>query len=256
MIQTMSLSLQGRAARLLAGLEGGLNRIMTLWLVLAMSACSMRVGLASMSAGHTGVGTVFPYILVTIAPLLSISFAMRWFSDTDLMTAKQSRLELVGKWREVSLNEAKANPLYGPGGFMVSLLIGILLNVPVRLAEYLVAIPAIPAEVPAWLSTLHLMMTADVVVMTSLYTVVFVAALKRAPIFPALLMCVWAIDLSMQLVIAEMVTAEGLPSGVAAPLHGLLEGNVKKALISVGLWLPYLILSRRVNVTYRRRVSA
>jgi hypothetical protein len=27
-------------------------------------------------------------------------------------------------------------------------------------------------------------------------------------------------------------------------------------LISVGLWLPYLLLSRRVNVTYRSRVSA
>lgn len=255
MIQSVSLTLQGRAARLLAGLEGGLNRIMTIWLVLAMSACSMRVGLASMGAGETGVGTAFPYILVTIAPLLSISFALRWFADTDRMTSRQARFELVGKWRDVSLAEAKSNPLYGPGGLMVSLLIGILINVPVRLAEYLVSIPAIPADVPAWLSTLHVMMTADVVIMTSLYTVAFVAALKRAPIFPALLMCVWAFDLSMQVLIAEMVTAEGLPPAVAEPLHGLLEGNVKKALVSVALWLPYLILSRRVNVTYRRRVA-
>ncbi|MBW0144053.1 DUF2569 domain-containing protein [Sphingomicrobium clamense] len=252
----MSLSLSARAGRLLAGLEGGLNKIMTIWLLLAMSACSMRVGLATMGGGETGVGTAFPYILVTVAPLLSISFALKWFADTDRMSARQVRFDPVGKWQAVSLDEAKAHPLYGPNGFMVSLLIGILLNVPVRLAEYLVAIPAIPADVPAWLSTLHLLMTADVVIMTSLYTVVFVAALKRAPIFPMLLMSVWAFDLAMQLVIAELVTAEGLPVAVAEPLHALLEGNVKKVLISVGLWLPYLILSQRVNVTYRRRIAA
>jgi len=48
----------------------------------------------------------------------------------------------------------------------------------------------------------------------------------------------------------------GLPLVVADSLHSLLEGNVKKVLISVGLWLPYLLLSRRVNVTYRHRVPA
>ena len=52
--------MSARAGRLLAGLEGGLNKIMTIWLLLAMSACSMRVGLATMGAGETGVGTAFP----------------------------------------------------------------------------------------------------------------------------------------------------------------------------------------------------
>jgi len=31
---------------------------------------------------------------------------------------------------------------------------------------------------------------------------------------------------------------------------------VKKALISIAIWLPYLLLSRRVNLTYRLRVPA
>jgi hypothetical protein len=31
---------------------------------------------------------------------------------------------------------------------------------------------------------------------------------------------------------------------------------VKKVLISVTIWLPYLLLSKRVNVTYRSRVPA
>jgi hypothetical protein len=47
-----------------------------------------------------------------------------------------------------------------------------------------------------------------------------------------------------------------LPGDVAAALQTLLTGNVKKVLISVCLWLPYLLLSTRVNVTYRQRVPA
>jgi hypothetical protein len=47
-----------------------------------------------------------------------------------------------------------------------------------------------------------------------------------------------------------------LPAEVANALHSLLEGNVKKVLISAGLWLPYLLLSTRVNVTFRHRLPA
>jgi hypothetical protein len=36
----------------------------------------------------------------------------------------------------------------------------------------------------------------------------------------------------------------------------MLEGNLKKVLISVAIWLPCLLLSRRVNLTYRWRVPA
>jgi len=67
---------------------------------------------------------------------------------------------------------------------------------------------------------------------------------------------VWGIDIAMQLVAAQLIGGTpGLPASVAAPLHELIEGNVTKVLISAGLWLPYLLLSRRVNVTYRRRVA-
>ncbi|QNP43076.1 hypothetical protein H9L15_14105 [Sphingomonas daechungensis] len=56
---------------------------------------------------------------------------------------------------------------------------------------------------------------------------------------------------------AELVArTAGLPTEVANPLQSLLDGNVKKVLISIGLWLPYLLLSRRVNVTYRSRIPA
>jgi hypothetical protein len=61
----------------------------------------------------------------------------------------------------------------------------------------------------------------------------------------------------MQVVTAELVFSAGsVPPAVASALRTLLTGNVKKVLISMALWLPYLLLSKRVNVTYRRRVPA
>ena len=140
---------------------------------------------------------------------------------------------------------------------MVSLLVGMLLNVPVRALEYLAAMPALSGSIPPWLSTLHLMMTLDVVLLSSLYTIAFVAALRRVPLFPRLLAAIWAIDIAMQLGIAQAVAGTpGLPASVADALHMLLDGNVKKVLISVCLWLPYLLMSKRVNVTFRHRVEA
>jgi hypothetical protein len=41
---------------------------------------------------------------------------------------------------------------------------------------------------------------------------------------------------------------------VAGALQSLLSGNIDKVMISAALWLPYLILSERVNVTFRHRV--
>ena len=100
-------------------------------------------------------------------------------------------------------------------------------------------------------------MTIDVVILSSLYTIAFVAALRRVPLFPRLLVAIWLIDITMQLAIANAVAAtDGLPVPVAEALHTLLDGNVKKVFISVCLWLPYLLLSKRVNVTFRHRVEA
>ena len=96
-------------------------------------------------------------------------------------------------------------------------------------------------------------MTADVVLFSSLYMIAFVAALRRVPLFRDSL-AIWLSDLAMQLATAQMVAATNLPTAVATALEALLLGNVKKVLISMALWLPYLLLSTRVNVTYRHRV--
>jgi hypothetical protein len=57
------------------------------------------------------------------------------------------------------------------------------------------------------------------------------------------------------LIIARrMAAVDSLPEEVVSPLVELLQGNVIKVLISIAIWLPYLIVSRRVNLTYRSRL--
>lgn len=255
-IDAVSNHMRGRAGALLLALEGSLKQIMLFWLLLAMSACSLRVAVGVAGRATPDFSTALPYILLTVCPLLSMALALKWFAHGDSFAQPTTRLARLGRWRSVSRNEAMAHPLYGASGIMVSLLIGMLLNLPVRAMEYLVAIPALAGKVPGWLSALHFMMTFDVVLMSCLYTIAFVAALRRVPLFPRLLAAIWLTDLAMQLITAKVVMASGIPASVAQPLHVLLDGNAKKALISIGLWLPYLLLSKRVNVTYRHRVEA
>ena len=238
-------------------LEGNLDRILKAWLLIALFACSARVAAAPVAFERTGAPSFIAYLLLILAPVVSTLLALRWFEEADRQPPLSTRLALVGRWRRLSGGEARAHPLYGANGIMVSLLVGMLLNVPVRAAEFLAAMPPMPSTAPHWASVLQAAMTFDVVLFTSLYPIAFVAALKRAPIFPRLLVAIWMLDIVMQLGIAKIVSESAqLPAAVAAALHNLLDGNIKKVLISVGLWLPYLLLSTRVNVTYRQRVPA
>jgi hypothetical protein len=196
-------------------------------------------------------------MLVVVGPFASTLLALWWFKDGHLQPQPTTRLARAGNWRTVTPQEARRNPLYGTTGIMVSLMVGMMLNVPVRAAEYFTAMPPIPAVAPSWLSALHFAMTFDVVAFGSLYMIAFIAALRRVPLFPRLLAAIWAADLAMQVVTAKLVVAAGpLPPAVATALEHMLTGNVKKVLISAGLWLPYLLLSKRVNVTFRHRVPA
>ena len=248
--------MHAKSAALLVRLEGGLPRIMTWWFVAAVLASVVRIAVSPLHAAP-GMDTYLPYLLLITAPLLSMALALHWFRDGENLPQPETRLAIAGRWRGVSKAEARRHPLYGTSGIMVSLLVGMLLNVPVRALEYLAALPALAGDVPPWLSTLRFGLTLDVVLLSSLYTIAFVAALRRVPLFPRLLAAIWAVDLAMQLGIARAVTSTGdLPPPVGNALNTVLDGNVKKVLISVALWLPYLLLSKRVNVTFRRRVEA
>jgi hypothetical protein len=257
MFEFLSERLRARSADLLERLEDGLDGILKGWLFVALMACSARVAAGPVGIEHTGAPSFIAYLLLALAPVVSTLLALRWFEGAEERPPQASRLAFAGRWRGVSAAEARSHPLYGTSGLMVSLLIGMLLNVPVRAAEFLAAMPPIPATAPHWASVLQGAMTFDVVLFTSLYPIAFVAALKRSPIFPRLLAAIWAADIATQLGIAAVVSSSAtFPGDVAAALQTLLTGNVKKVLISICLWMPYLLLSTRVNVTYRQRVPA
>jgi hypothetical protein len=258
MLDRISNRMRIKSAALLLTLENKFDRIMQGWLLAAGLASAIRIANTPPSAAADGVlPIVAPYVLLILAPFASAVLALRWFRDGHLQPQPRTRLAVAGRWRKVSPVEARAHPLYGTTGIMVSLLIGTLLNVPVRAAEYMVAMPPVAGDVPAWLSSLHLAMTFDAVLFTSLYAVAFVAALRKVPLFPRLLAAIWIADVTMQLATAKLVASAGyVPPKVAEALHHLLYGNVEKVLISVAIWLPYLLLSTRVNVTYRSRIPA
>jgi len=252
LIQKMNL----KSAALLLTIDNRLHLILKYWLAFAGLASAIRIASAPHNIPLSSTSTFGSYMLLVVAPFASTLLALRWFSDGHLQPQPSTRLARVGRWRSMSRSEAERHPLYGTSGIMVSLIVGMMLNVPVRAAEYLAAMPPMPIVAPRWLSVLHFAMTFDAVAFTSLYMVAFVAALRRVPLFPRLLVAIWLGDLAMQLATAQMVSSTHLPATVAHALHALLIGNVKKVLISIGLWLPYLLLSTRVNVTFRHRLPA
>lgn len=258
MLDKISNRIGEKSAVLLLTLENKFDRIMQAWLLVAGLASAVRIANTPASAAADGVlPVVAPYVLLILSPFGSAVLALRWFRHGHLQPQPLTRLAVVGRWRKISAQEARGHALYGTRGIMVSLLLGTLLNVPVRAAEYMVAMPPVAGDVPAWLSSLHLAMTFDVVLFTSLYAVAFVAALRRVPLFPRLLAAIWIADVTMQLATAKLVASAGyVPATVAEALQHLLYGNVEKVMISVVIWLPYLLLSTRVNVTYRNRVPA
>lgn len=256
MLTTASRKAGTRAISLRRSIEHNLDRLLQAWLVIAGLGCALRIATSPGARPGAELALIAPYALLVAAPALSLVLALRWFANGEAMAQPALRLARIGKWRTLGAAEARRHPFYGTDGFMVSLLIGMLLNIPIRAMEYLAATPAMAGSFPPWLAVLRMMMTLDVVLMTSLYAVAFVAALRRVPYFPRLLGAIWLLDLALQGLTARMVAAEpGLPDRVAQALEGLLTGNVWKVLISIAIWLPYLLLSKRVNVTFRHRVA-
>ena len=228
------------------------------WLAIFALACLPRLlfPVTALAGLDDVVWLVLPYALIALAPIAGFTVAAGSF-PRGLLTAQPAlRFARYGRWRPLDVLEARRNPVFGPAGFMASLLVGLLLNVVVRSFEFLLAMPAMGGAAPLWGDRLFALMAADVIVMSFFYMVCFVLALRSVPLFPRMLLLAWGLDIAMQLLIAQtIVLTPGLPGDVAAPLQALLEGNITKVLISAFVWLPYLILSERVNVTYRRRTE-
>ena len=243
----------------IASLEHQLDRILLFWVATATLLAGLRIAFAvtPIDSFAALVQTVLPYILVVGAPVAAAYIGNSLFPRGTLYQQPEIRLARYGKWQAVDCLTARQHPLFGPTGMMASLVIGMMLNVPVRSLEYLAAVPAMNGHAPLWGQMLFAAMTIDVVVMNFLYMLAFMMALRAVPWFPRFLLLVWGVDLVTQLSIAHFVgSAPHLPADVGAAMGALLAGNAKKVLISAAIWLPYLLLSTRVNLTYRSRLSA
>ncbi len=251
--------LEVRSAIIPKMLARNMDRIAIGWMVLFLLAAVPKV-IFSITPAHDPAelaALALPYLLVAIAPVAGLQLALRAFPN-GLMTAQPVfHLARYGRWRSVSVIDAQASPDFGPAGFMASLLIGLLLNVVIRALEFMTAVPALGPAAPEWGISLFHLMAADVAVMGFFYMVCFVMALRTVPYFPKMLLFAWSLDIFTQLLIAAQIAPiTALPGPVGSSLQQLLDGNITKVLISAFVWLPYLILSDRVNITYRQRVRA
>nr|WP_294812812.1 DUF2569 family protein [uncultured Sphingomonas sp.] len=255
----ISRRLGARSVALVGKLEVGLPRLMIFWVVLVSFAAGLRLATAAtpIATPTDAIRNALPYLLVIVTPVLTIFFGLRAFPSGAFVPQPTGRLAQFGRWRRIDAVTARTLPLFGAGGFMASLLIGILINVPFRTFEFLAGVPALGGMAPDWFRMLYVMMFVDLVFLSGLYAFAFVLALRHVPVFPRFLAGVWVIDVLMQICIARaMAQVADLPGPVGASLADMLEGNLKKVLISVAIWLPYLLLSHRVNLTYRWRVPA
>jgi hypothetical protein len=257
-VRSLSGHLYEKSVGAIAALELGFGRVLMMWTVIAAFVCGLRIAfvISPITDAATFLQTALPYALVVAAPVAAYFLCNSIFRRGALYEQPQIRLSRFGNWRTVNCLAAREHPQFGPTGMMASLVIGMLINVPVRSLEFLTAVPAMNGNAPVWGQVIFAAMTADVVVMNFLYVAAFVMALRNVPWFPRLLLLVWSVDISSQLMIAHWVgSAQNLPTDVGQAIAGLLEGNIKKVMISMVIWLPYLILSDRVNLTYRSRVS-
>lgn len=250
--------LRSRSAGLVRTVENRLDLAARVWLAVVLAAGVGRVAGAVMPPQSTTEAAVLlvPYLLIALAPLAGFQLAERCFPRGSLSAQPRLRLAQLGRWRNLDPLAARSNTLYGPVGLMASLLIGIMLNVPVRTAEYLAAVPAVGFGSPAWAQVYYALMTGQIVVMNFFYMVCFQMALRAAPLFPRMLAYTWALDLALQYAMAQHLAAQPLPGEMIAPLVTLIHGNMATVLFSVMIWLPYLLLSERVNVTFRLRTAA
>lgn len=258
MLRAYFSGLIGRSALIGPFLQSRITAIGTAWIVIATLASIAKIATAPVPihGWRDLFELALPYAAVVLAPIIGYALAASAYKSGQAHPPTAVRLAIFGKWHKLSRREAAANAVFGPAGFMASLLVGLLLNVVVRAWEFMVAIPAVNGHAPQWSATLFHVMAFDLASMSAIYMICFVMALRTVPLFPRMLLFSWLLDITLQLGIAHTLTSGAqLPIEVAKPLAELLQGNITKVLISAAVWLPYLTLSDRVNVTYRQRIS-
>ena len=240
-------------------IERRLQAMLIGWAVLSLLAGGLKV--LALVLAHPKLATpqhlpmlILPYLLIAAAPAAGFALTTRCFADGALAVQPVLRLARFGHWQSVAPEVARRDPNFGVSGLMTSLVAGLLLSLAMRMGEYILAMPAVPSMAPAWAVAVSRAMTFDLIFFSFLYAVCITMALRAAPLFPRMLLYAWLCDIAWQLAIARVtIDAGGLPSEVALPLQSYLVANIKKVLISMTIWLPYLLVSARVNLTFRQR---
>lgn len=247
------------ARKLITYLDLRFDSVIVRWIAVIALLALAKMLVAPVASGSMAdvAAMALPFLLVTLSPVAGYRIATAAFPRGVLTAQPALRLSRLGQWRSLNVVDARGNPAFGPWGFLASLIFGILMNVPFRSLEYLAGLPAIGANAPQWAHVVQWSMTADVVVMNFVYMVCFVMGLRCVPLFPRMMVFAWVMDIAMQLMVAQQVSAAvHMPPAVADAMANLVDGNIRKVLISAAIWLPYLILSERVNVTFRHRSRA
>jgi hypothetical protein len=256
----LSAHLLAESERIARFLDRRITTLLAIWFALAVLAGGVKILLliAAVPKAATLANVlplIVPYALIALAPVAGYALVVRCFANGTITVQPRPRLAKVGRWISISPAEARQRQNFGMSGLLVSLVAGLLLSMVLRLGEYSLAMPAVPRAAPPWALAMFDAMTFDLVYLSFLYSACIAMALKAAPLFPRMLAYTWLCDVLMQVAIARYtISAGGLPHEIAAPLQAFLAGNIKKVLISVMIWLPYLLVSNRVNVTFRQRV--
>jgi len=254
MFKSKIAALERRGNRFAGRLEMGVRTISMIWLAAVIWLCTARNWT---TLAYSSLPSLVWLIFAISAPVLALRWTLHRFGNDMPVSQPGFRLARFGRWRGVSYLQCRQDADFGPGGFMATLLFGLLANVAIRTFEFFAAMPLPTVSAPAWAQTLFLLMSLDLMVLSSCYAVAFALALRRVPLFPRVLAGTWMLDMAAQAAIGQtMHLVAGVPAAVQAQLDALLQGNMQKVTISIAIWLPYLLLSRRVNLTYRHRVRA
>jgi hypothetical protein len=244
-----------RGHRLVSGKFHAVLPLLTwLWLGFAVLVTAFRMLMA-----HDLVAMLYCVMLgiALVLPALALRAVLHRYAAGALLSQPDVRLARLGRWRQIDAIDCAAFPHYGANGLMVMLLAGLLLNIPVRALEFVTAMPTPKLHAPTWYFGLHGMMLADLALLSACYAALVGLAIRRVPHFPRLLAGVWLLDLGVQFAIGNAISVmPHVPAAVQTGLATLLSGNVQKVMISMAIWIPYLLMSPRVNLTYRHRIPA
>ncbi len=225
------------------------NRLTLSWLVIAAMIGGLKLAFAP-----DGQDTLsLPYIVAALLPAFALAVGYRIFRTEH--GYRFAGLSLTGRWVPVNDHLVKNHPLYGNDGLMIMLGGGLLFSIAIRAFDFYTAMPPLFVGAPPWLPPIYALLLLDMLLLSGMYAVSFAAALRHSPFFPLLLSMTWLLDMGVLVTGLHMIEGWSiLPSNVEAQMVLLLSSNIQKAMISVTLWAPYLLLSRRVNVTFLRRV--